>query len=77
MEFTKENYKKIKLDDMIEYIEKNAPKDKAWFKSVAFDSNGKYSHLKAVKEFAGKYFPEIIPTKKEKAPNKSDKLKNW
>ena len=48
---------------MIAYIEKKAPKDKEWFKSVAM-VNGKYSHLKAVKTFAERYFPDIIPTKK-------------
>ena len=48
---------------MIAYIEKKAPKDKEWFKSVAM-VNGKYSHLKAVKAFAERYFPDIIPTKK-------------
>lgn len=30
-------FKKITLPMMMEYIEKNAPADKAWFKSVAFD----------------------------------------
>lgn len=31
------NFKTITLPMMMEYIEKNAPADKAWFKSVAFD----------------------------------------
>ena len=75
MDFTKENYKKIKLEDMIAYIEKKAPKDKAWFKSVAF-VDGKYSDLKAVKAFAERYFPDIVPTKKETV-KKSDILNNW
>ena len=75
MDFTKENYKKIKLEDMIAYIEKKAPKDKEWFKSVAM-VNGKYSHLKAVKAFAERYFPDIIPTKKETV-KKLDVLNNW
>jgi hypothetical protein len=76
IEFTKENYKKITLDDMIEYIETTAPQDKDWFKSVALVNN-KYSHLKAVKEFAKKYFPSIVPVASVKKPNKSEKLKNW
>lgn len=75
MDFTKENYKKIKLEDMVAYIEEKSPEDKAWFKSVSM-VNGKYSHLKAVKAFAEKYFPDIIPTKKETV-KKSDILNNW
>ena len=37
------NYKKITFEDMVEYIEKNAPKDKAWFKETAMvvDKKGK------------------------------------
>ena len=38
--------------------------------------NVKYSHLKAVKDFAERYFPDIIPTKKETV-KKSDVLNNW
>ena len=30
-------FKKITLPEMMKYIEINAPQDKAWFKSVAFD----------------------------------------
>ena len=71
-----DNFRKITLDDMVQYIEQNAPKDKAWFKTVAF-VNGKYNHLRAKKEFCTKYMPEIIPVRKEKAPNKSDVLKEW
>lgn len=70
-------YRKIKLDDMIEYIETNAPQDKTWFKSIAFDEKGKYQHLKAVKEFCDRYMPDIVPKGKPKAPNKSEKLKDW
>ena len=68
-------YKKITLEEMMQYIEKNAPKDKEWFKSVALE-NGKYVHLKARKAFCEKYMPEIIPTKKE-VEKKSEKLLNW
>lgn len=71
------DFKKITLDDMMDYITTNAPKDKAWFKSVAIDASGKYQHLIAVRAFCAKYMPEIIPVAKEKVPNKSDKLANW
>ena len=40
-EFTKANYKTISLQDMAEYIEANAPKDKAWFKAIAFEPRKK------------------------------------
>ena len=36
------DFKKITLEDMMDYITTNAPKDKAWFKSVAIDANGKF-----------------------------------
>lgn len=73
-------FNKITLDDMMEYIETKAPKDKDWFKEIAFvERNNKkvYNHMKAVRAFANKYMPEIIPVKKPKEPNKSDKLKDW
>ena len=70
-----ENFKKISLDDMITYIEENAPNDKAWFKSIAFDENGKYQHLVAVRKFCEKYMPGVIPTPKKK--NAKDKLAKW
>ena len=47
--------------EILNYSEENAPKDKAWFKSVAF-VNGKYNHLRAKKEFCLRYMPEIIKT---------------
>lgn len=31
------NFNKITLDDMMEYIQSEAPEDKEWFKGVAFD----------------------------------------
>ena len=75
------NYKKITFEDMVEYIEKNAPKDKAWFKETAMvvdkKGNYRYNHLKAKKAFCERYMPEIIPQKKEAKPNKSDILKDW
>lgn len=73
------NYKTLTFEEMKEYIEKNAPQDKAWFKGVAFgnrvikdnDGNAKktinvYSHLKAKKAFCERYMPEIVPVAKEK-----------
>lgn len=89
MEKKEYDYKTLSIEEMVEYIEKNAPQDKAWFKKEAYDvvknkdgnvvkeKNGKdklkYSHLKAKRAFCKRYMPEIIPEKKEKVV-KSDKL---
>lgn len=35
------DFKHIDIDFMADYIEKNAPQDKAWFKSVAYDMRKK------------------------------------
>ena len=76
--------KKITLEMMMEYIDKKAPNDKAWFKNIAYqDKNGNakttYQHLNAVKRFCERYdaFRGLIPVKKEKTPNKSEQLMNW
>lgn len=83
------NFKKIKLGDMIDYIENVAPatvkvneedvSTKAWFKAVAFDEKGKYQHLIAVRAFCAMFMPDIIPVAKEKVvpANAKDKLANW
>jgi hypothetical protein len=81
------DFKHIKLEDMMEYIEKKAPatvevngeevNTKSWFKSVAIDANGKYQHLIAVRAFCEKFCPEIIPVGKPKEENKSKKLLEW
>lgn len=74
------NYKLITFDDMVKYIEQNAPTDKAWFKENAFSvdrfGNKKYNHLKAKKAFCEKYMPDLVPVRKGKE-NKSDILKDW
>lgn len=69
-------YKQLTTEQMKEYIEKNAPADKAWFKSVAFDENGKYQHLIAKKAFAERYMPEIVPVAKA-VVKKSDMFADW
>lgn len=69
-------YKYITCEMMMEYIKKNAPQDKDWFKSVALH-NGKYEHLYARKQFCLRYMPEIIPVAKEKRVPKADLLMNW
>ena len=81
-EFT--SMKKIKLEDMMSYIETKAPNDKAWFKTVAYQNKegitkDSYQHLNAVKQFCLRYeeFRSLIPTAKAKEPNKSEKLMNW
>lgn len=71
------NYKTITFEEMVNYIETNAPEDKSWFKSVATNEKGKYNHFRAKKAFCQKYMPEIIPVAKPKKPNKTDLIKNW
>jgi hypothetical protein len=34
-------FKTLTLEQMVDYIEKNAPQDKRWFKEVAFEMRGK------------------------------------
>ena len=83
--FTAESYRKITLDEMVEFIEENYPEDKAWFKSIAFvdvkNKNGKkdkrYVHLNAVREFCNRYAPELIPQAKPKKMTAKEKLMNW
>lgn len=86
----KYNFNTLTFEEMKEYIEKNAPKDKAWFKQHAMgkreikdkDGNVKkvievYSHLKAKRAFCERYMPEIIPIAKPKKENKTKILENW
>ena len=72
----KVDYKKITLEFMMDYIQKNAKEDKEWFKSIALDEEGKYNHLIAKRQFAERYMPDIIP-KAKVTQKKSDLLKNW
>lgn len=81
--FEFESMRKIKLEDMMSYIEAKAPTDKAWFKTVAFQNKDgvtqkSYQHLNAVKQFCLRYeeFRSLVP-KSAKEPNKSEKLMNW
>lgn len=58
-------YRTITFADMKDYIEKNAPNDKEWFKSVAI-VNGVYNRAAAVREFQNRYkLPELMTKKKE------------
>ena len=80
--FKAESFKKITLDDMCDYIEQNAPADKAWFKKAAYsDKEGnpteKYNHLNAVREFCKRYAPELLPVAKEKKEPATTRLKDW
>lgn len=72
----KYDYKRLTFEQMVDYIEKEAPKDKSWFKEQAINKDGKYEHLIAKKAFAERYMPEIIPQAKVKV-KKSDILKDW
>jgi hypothetical protein len=81
VKFEAESFKKITLDAMRDYIEENYPKDKAWFKKVAFeDKEGnkveKYNHLNAVRKFCEKYAPELLPKAEPKVPA-TKRIENW
>ena len=82
VKFEATDYKKITLDEMLDFIEANYPNDTAWFKAVAFqDKDGnaveKYNHLNAVRKFCEKYAPELLPVAKEKKVAPTERLKNW
>lgn len=78
-----ENFKKITLNDMIDYIEKNGTDtDKKEFKIHAYsDKDGnpleKYNHLNAVRWFCTKYMPDIVPKRKEVKEKVSNRIANW
>ena len=78
-EITKDNFRSLKLADMMEYIAKNAPEKKKDFAQASYVKNAKtgkdqYSHLKALNWFVGEFYPECLPKKKEKT---ADVLKDW
>ena len=82
----KEGFKKITLEEMKDFISANYPNDKAWFKSIAFDTitkedgteEKKYNHLKAKKAFCKKYNPDLIPVAAApKKPTAKELLEDW
>ena len=82
VKFKGSEFKKITLDEMCDFIEKNCPQDKKWFKMVCYqDKDGnkmaKYNHLNAVRKFCEKYAPELIPVAKEKKEPATKRLLNW
>lgn len=82
VKFTAESFKKITLADMAEFIEKNYPDKKAWFKGVAYsDKSGnptkKYNHLNAVRAFCAEFAPDLLPKKKEQKEPATKRIANW
>lgn len=80
--FEADSFKKITLEMMCDFIEKNDPDSKTWFKSVCYQNkNGepvkKYNHLNATRKFCEKYAPELIPVAKEKKEPATKRLENW
>lgn len=81
----KEGFKKITLDEMMEFIEANYPDDEEWFESIAFDTitkedgtqDTKYNHLKAKKAFCEKYNPDLVPVAAEPKESAKDKFAKW
>lgn len=73
-------FKKITLDVMCDYIEKNHPEEKEWFKKVCYQNKKgepqeKYNHLNAVRKFCEKYF-ELPPAAEPKVPA-TKRFENW
>ena len=64
------DFKKLNQEQMVEYITKNAPEDKAWFKSVAFETR---TQKKAVKQFDASGKP-IIKIGKDGKPRQAVKM---
>lgn len=90
--FTAESFNKITFTEMAEFIQKNHPEDKAWFKEIAYqDKDGdtveylnkkgelvkKYNHLNAKRRFCERYAPELLPTPSEKKGKVSSILEDW
>ena len=46
-------FKTLTLEQMVDYIEKNAPQDKRWFKEVAFEMRGKAKQVVKMVEVEG------------------------
>ena len=82
-----DNLRKITFDDMADYIEKEHPEDKAWFKAEIYKKKqedgsyivtDKYNHTHAQRAFAEKYFPALLATEKKKKIGKVEsRLKDW
>ena len=82
VKFEGKEFKKITLEEMCDFIEKNHPQDKKWFKKVCFQNKdgkdvAKYNHLNAVRKFCENYAPELIPVAKEKKEPATKRLENW
>ena len=70
-----ENYKKVKFDDIKEYVEQEQPQYKATLKGLVTE---KKSFLVIKKEFFKEFFPQLLPTRKEEpGVPMSEKLKDW
>lgn len=74
------NLRKITLEDMMDYIDTEAPEEKEWFKKLVKEieeANNKYNHLAVVRGFCEKFYPEKLIRKTPKRENKSKILENW
>lgn len=72
-----ESFNKIKVDDILDFMKDKSAEEKKAFKKAAFDEDGKYQHIIAKRYFCEKYFPDLVPVKKEEQPKKSDVFKDW
>lgn len=76
-------FKTLSTEDMIEYISKNAPKERAWFLTKAYETKETkegtkkvYNHLKAKRAFCEKFMPELLPVKKARV-KATKTLEDW
>ena len=73
----------VTMDEAIDFLEANgSDADKKEFKKWLFTTKEGKSCKKpnwgnARKEFLKKYAPDMLPVKKEKEANKSDRVLNW
>lgn len=80
---TTKEYKKITLDDAIEFLEKNGTaEEKKAFKQACTTvdkktGKEKINWLRGKKYFCEQYAPELIPVAKPKPEKKSAKMLNW
>lgn len=58
-----ENFKTVKTEEMIEYIENNAPEKKKEIAKISFGEDKKFNYMKFRKAFYTIFFPEIYEAK--------------
>lgn len=73
-----DSIRKIKLEEMMEYIDKNEPSWRGEFVKFAYQNKDgetveKYNHLNATRQFCKHFMPHLLG----KSKSKVDTLKEW